>query len=461
MVRTSFTHCPFYLLWCDTNAPGRRFNLHKTNAANEEMVSRLLYGRKAQGGSRYTDCSYHSNSLSNKMGNSLLAVREINHKYIVVERKIMQFIDLHRQFEVLEKEIRKGINNVYEHKQFIGGPEVKQLEATLAEYTGSKHVIACASGTDALTISLMAKNVKERDAIFVPSFSFFSSAESISLAGAQPVFVDCDEDTYNISSESLEMQIKRILEEGELTPKGIVVVDLFGLPANYTQLRKVADKYGLFILEDAAQGFGGQINGKKATSFGDIAATSFFPAKPLGCYGDGGAIFTDDDELANLIRSIHIHGQGSNKYDNIRIGLNSRLDTLQAVILNAKLTIFDEELAMRNKVASMYQQQLRGHLKVPEIKAGYISSWAQFTVRAKDEIERDKILQHLKNNNIPTAIYYPIPIHRSTAYANLKSNTQTLVTCDKLSRTVFSLPMHPYLKQVEIEEICSKIKEIL
>ena len=245
----------------------------------------------------------------------------------------MQFIDLHRQFDRIEDGVREGFDAVLKHKGFIGGPEIKELQKQLAEYTDVKHVIACASGTDALTVPLRAWDLKETDAVFVPSFTFFASAESITLAGGTPVFVDVDYDTFNMDPSDLEAKVKETLEEGKLTPKGIVAVDLFGLPADFPAIRKVADKYGLFVLEDAAQGFGGTIGDKRAGSFGDVGSTSFFPAKPLGCYGDGGAIFTSDDDMAFLIDSIHVHGKGTDKYDNVRIGYNSRLDTFQAVVL--------------------------------------------------------------------------------------------------------------------------------
>lgn len=371
----------------------------------------------------------------------------------------MQFIDLHRQYELIGKKIEKGFKNVLEHKHFIMGEEVKLLEKRLADFVGVKHAICCASGTDALVIPLRAYELTDMDAVFVPSFTFFASAESISLAGGTPVFVDCEYDTYNMSPQSLEREIERVRDEERLVPRGIVVVDLFGLPANHDEIAKIAEKYGLFILEDGAQGFGGSINGRKACSFGDVAATSFFPAKPLGCYGDGGAIFTNNDELAEKIDSIHIHGKGKDKYDNIMLGLNSRLDTLQAVVLNAKLDIFNEELKLRNKIANMYCAILRDVLEVPMVLPEYVSSWAQFTVKLKDDINRENVLQSMNEKGVPTAVYYQTPIHLSSAYKHLKSQNSYLPTTEAICKKVFSIPMHPYITEIEVEQICGAIKE--
>lgn len=372
----------------------------------------------------------------------------------------MQFIDLHKQYERIKEGIQKRMETIYTHKRFIMGEEIKELEEELKAYTGVKYVITCGSGTDALTIPLMSKKLEKEDAIFVPSFTFFASAESVTLAGGTPVFVDSDADTFNMDTTNLEQQIQATKKEGKLNPCGIIPVDLFGLPANYQEIRKIADKYGLFVLEDAAQGFGGQIEGKKATGFGDIAATSFFPAKPLGCYGDGGAIFTNDDAAADLMRSIHIHGQGTDKYDNVRIGLNSRLDTIQAAILLEKLKIFDEEIERRNEVAEQYTRQLKDILEVPNIPQGYVSSWAQYTVKAENQYQREMLVEGLKNEGIPVMIYYPIPAHKSTAYSSDRE-TVKLPVCERLSDVVFSLPMHPYLEKHEITGICNQIKLLM
>lgn len=371
----------------------------------------------------------------------------------------MQFIDLHRQYDLIGEKIQKGFKNVLDHKHFIMGEEVKLLEKRLADYTGVKHVICCASGTDALVIPLRAYELTERDAVFVPSFTFFASAESISLAGGTPVFVDCEYNTYNMSPESLEKEIKRTITEGKLIPKGIIAVDLFGLPVKHDEIAKIADKYGLFILEDGAQGFGGSIAGRKACSFGDVAATSFFPAKPLGCYGDGGAIFTNDGKLAEKMDSIHIHGKGKDKYDNIMLGLNSRLDTLQAVVLNMKLDIFDEELKSRNEIAEMYCNALSDVVEVPVIPSEYVSSWAQFTVKLKKNNNREKILQSINAKGVPTAIYYQTPIHLSSAYKHLKNQNSNLPVTEDLCEKVFSIPMHPYMTKLEVEQVCDTIRK--
>ena len=369
----------------------------------------------------------------------------------------MQFIDLHRQYDVIEEKINKRLKRIFEDKHFIGGEDVQELEKNLAEYVGVKHVVACASGTDALTIPMMALELKKEDAVFVPSFTFFATGESVSLAGGTPVFVDSCKDTFNMDVNSLESVIKKTYEDGSLKPRGIIAVDLFGLPANFNDIRKIADKYNLFLIEDAAQGFGGTIDNKKACSFGDIATTSFFPAKPLGCYGDGGAIFTNSDELYEKIKSIHIHGQGKDKYDNVMIGLNSRLDTIQAAILIEKLNIFDEELIKRNRVASLYTEHLKNIVETPTIPSGYTSSWAQYTLKLKSEEDRNKLINALKAEGIPSMVYYPIPMHKSTAYS--KSNSDiSLKNCEALSKSVLSLPMHPYLSDDELEKVCYIIK---
>lgn len=373
----------------------------------------------------------------------------------------MQFIDLHKQFELIEQDVRAGMDKAFAHKRFIMGEEVAELEKKLAEYTGVKHVLGCSSGTDALVIPLMAMNLKKTDAVFVPSFTFFASAESITLAGGTPVFVDSDEQTFNISVEDLKDKIEKTIAEGKLTPKGIIPVDLFGLPANYGEIQKIAEQYGLFILEDAAQGFGGTYQGKKTGSFGTVAATSFFPAKPLGCYGDGGAVFTDDDELYELMHSIRVHGQGKDRYDNVRIGINGRLDTLQAIVLLAKLKIFDQELVQRNEVAAEYTRQLQDVLQTPVVPEGYGCCWAQYTLKAKDEAQRDHILETIRGKGLPVMVYYPIPAHLSTAYSSLGYQKGDLPVCEKLSKVVFSLPMHPYLTKEEITLVCDTVKEAM
>lgn len=344
------------------------------------------------------------------------------------------------------------------------GAKVHELEQELADYVGVKHCLTCANGTDALTLALKAWGIGPDDAVFVPDFTFFSSAEVVSLEGATPVFVDVCEDTYNLDASDLECAIRQVLAEGKLTPRVIVAVDLFGLPADYPHIKEIADRYGLLILEDGAQGFGGSIEGKRACSFGDIATTSFFPAKPLGCYGDGGAVFTDNDEWANLISSYRVHGKGSDKYDNVRIGLNSRLDTLQAAILQVKLRAFkDYELEAVNTAAKCYTSLLSGALDTPFIPKGFGSSWAQYTIKLKDAAERDKLQASLKTAGIPAIIYYRTPMHLQTAFrdAILSEAKDLCPTATSLCDRVLSLPMHPYLTKEDIIQVVDAIKAIL
>ncbi len=374
----------------------------------------------------------------------------------------MQFRDLKTQYEVLKKEMDAAMIEVAASSAFIMGKHVKELENQLAEYVGVKHCLSCGNGTDALTLALKVWGIRSGDAVFVPDFTFFASAEVISFEGATPVFVDVEKDTFNIDPSHLEMMIQKTIKEGKLTPKVIITVDLFGLPANYTAVRTIADKYNLLILEDSAQGFGGNINGKIACSFGDISTTSFFPAKPLGCYGDGGALFTNNDEWALLADSYRIHGKGSFKYDNVRIGMNSRLDTLQAAILLVKFKAFKEyELSDVNKVALKYTERLRDIAKTPFIPEGYYSSWAQYTLILKDKEQRDGLQAFLKEKEIPTMIYYPKAMHEQSAFDFLNypkgSSPVTEYLCDR----VLSLPMHPYLTDNLIDQICNVIKEYI
>ena len=354
----------------------------------------------------------------------------------------MQFIDLESQYKHLKSKIDKRIQDVLNHGHYIMGPEVKELEDALAKYVGVKHVVSCANGTDALQLALMALDIGEGDAIFCPTFTFFATAEVVAYANATPVFVDSDERTFNICVASLEKQILKVIEVGKLVPKAIISVDLFGLPANYIELEALAEKYSLRLIEDAAQGFGGSINGKKAGSFGDIATTSFFPAKPLGCYGDGGAIFTNDDKLAELVRSYRVHGKGEDKYDNVRIGLNSRLDTIQAAILLEKLAEFPTELENRNIAAENYAKTLSEKYTTPFVPDGYYSSWAQYTVVCED---RDSEMQGFKEQGIPTMVYYRTCMHLQTAFKDLGYKEGDFPVAEKLSKQVFSLPMHGYL----------------
>ncbi|MCF8475382.1 MAG: DegT/DnrJ/EryC1/StrS family aminotransferase [Emcibacter sp.] len=371
----------------------------------------------------------------------------------------MQFIDLQAQYKHLKKRIDARIQTVLDHGKYIMGPEVQEFEEQLSPYVGVKHSIGVANGTDALQLALMALGVKQGDAVFVPTFTFFASAEAVPLLGATPVFVDIDEGTYNISPDSLQSVIETTLEEGKLTPKVIMAVDLFGLPADYNAIQKIADKYGLKILEDAAQGFGGSIDGKRAGSFGDIATTSFFPAKPLGCYGDGGAVFTNDDDLAAMVRSLHVHGKGKDKYDNVRIGLNSRLDTIQAAILIEKLVAFPTELIARQVVAERYNHALDENFYIPVVPKGCTSSWAQYTIRAK-EGGRDEPMDKLKKADIPSVVYYGKNMHEQTAFAELGYQLGSFPVAEKAAESVFSLPMHPYMLREDQEAVCTSLMDL-
>ena len=370
----------------------------------------------------------------------------------------MDFIDLKTQYKKLKSEIDLNIENVIREANYISGPQVKELENELAKYVGVKYCATCANGTDALSIALMALNIKQGDAVFVPTFTFYATAEVVTLAGATPIFIDSNENTFNIDVVKLEKTIEQVKQEGKLVPKAIIPVDLFGQPAEYEKIREIANKHNLYIIEDGAQGFGGEINGKKACSFGDISTTSFFPAKPLGCYGDGGAIFTDNEKLYNLIVSIRVHGKGSYKYDNVRVGLNSRLDTIQAGILLPKLRAFKEyELVDRNKWANLYSEKLKDTVKIPVVLDGYLSSWAQYTIQFETEEQRNTVQTKLKDKGIPTNVYYPKPLHRQTVYSDYKFNLDDLSISENLSKKVLSLPMHPYLTEEQVTYICDSL----
>lgn len=372
----------------------------------------------------------------------------------------MEFIDLHRQYRALQENIDARIKGVLERGQYIGGEEVRELSERLAAYCGTQYCLTCANGTDALTLALRCFNVKKGDAVFVPDFTFFASAETVALEGATCVFVDVEERTFNLDAQKLEDAICEVIRQRELTPKAIVAVDLFGLPANYPKIRAVAKKYNLPIIEDGAQGFGGSIGMQKACSFGDISTTSFFPAKPLGCYGDGGAIFTDNKAYYDLMCSLAVHGKGTFKYDNVRIGYNSRLDTVQAGILLEKLSAFERyELQDRNMVAERYTKALRNRYKTPQIPDGFGSSWAQYTLILKDENERASLQEYLKAKGIPTMVYYPKPMHAQTAFAELPSRKEKLTISSHLSDCVLSIPMHPYLTETEINSVCNALLE--
>lgn len=372
----------------------------------------------------------------------------------------MEFRDLKKQYESLKDEIDAAVMEVMKDCNFISGRQVMQLEAELANYVGMKHCITCANGTDALTMALMAWKIGPGDACFVPDFTFFASGETVAYEGATPVFVDVCEDTFNMDPDCLERTIRKVLAEGRLVPKAIIAVDLFGQPADYPRIREIADKYGLKILEDGAQGFGGAIDGKRCCSFGDISTTSFFPAKPLGCYGDGGAIFTNDDETAAYLDSIRVHGKGSFKYDNVRIGLNSRLDTIQAAILLQKLKAFKEyELEKVNAVAKMYTSLLSPYAAVPSVPEGFYSSWAQYCLKLRDQEERDRLKEYLSNCGIPTMIYYPNPMHRQRAFKGLSTYGETLEVTDRLCKTVLEIPIHPYMTEEDCMLVAENVKE--
>lgn len=388
----------------------------------------------------------------------------------------IQFRDLQRQYEHIKGLIDEQVFNVITSARFISGPEVKQLEETLAEYVGVKHCITCANGTDAISIALMAHGVGKGDAVFVPDFTFFSSGECPAAIGATPIFVDVLPTTYNISAESLERAISKVISEGQLKPRAVVAVDLFGQPFDIESVRKICKNYGLLLLEDAAQGFGGACTlstgeVRKACSLGDISTTSFFPAKPFGCYGDGGAIFTNDAKIALLCRSIAVHGKDTRnledpnaKYNNIRLGMNSRLDTLQAGILLAKFPVFrDEELEAVNYVANRYSELLgdvKG-LEIPRVSKGMYSSWAQYTVQLPEWCNRASVQNKLKMVDIPTNIYYVKPMHLQGAFEGTRSAIADCPVTEKLCNTVLCLPIHPYLTDSEVQLVVEKIKEAL
>lgn len=380
----------------------------------------------------------------------------------------MEFRDLKKQYQVLKDDIESKIQSVCASARYISGPEVKELEKQLAEYVGVKHCITCANGTDAITLALKVWGIGSGDAVFVPDFTFFSSGECPAAEGATCIFVDVDERTYNLDPQRLELAIEEVIKEGNLTPKVVIAVDLFGLPADYEKIKMICNKYNLLLLEDGAQGFGGEIKGKRACSFGDISTTSFFPAKPLGCYGDGGAVFTNNDEWASLLRSLAVHGKdGDDKYNNIRLGLNSRLDTIQAAILQVKLKAFiDYEVTDINKIAECYTAEFESCgldkiVVLPKIQEGFLSSWAQYTIQLPSKISRESLQKELKKYDIPTMVYYIKPMHQQGAYANTISANADCPVTERLSASVLSLPMHPYMQHTDVTYIVTKINEIL
>lgn len=375
----------------------------------------------------------------------------------------MEFIDLKTQYRALKEKIDANVLKVMASAQFIGGPEVKELEKKLADFVGRKHCITCANGTDALQIAFMVYGIGAGDAVFCPDITFISSTEPSKMFGAASVFCDIQPDTYNLCPVSLEKQIKAVLAEGKLTPKAVIAVDILGNPCDYDAIIPICEKYGLVLIEDAAQSFGASYKGKKCCAFGQIATTSFFPAKPLGCYGDGGAIFVDDDELAALIRSICVHGKGpKGKYDNVRVGVNSRLDTMQAAILLPKLeALAAYEVDSRNKVAQRYNEAFKAHFTTPYVQPGCVSVYAQYAILARDTATRDKVIAHLTQKGIPNMIYYPTPQHALPVFAGEPSYGEEFKNADDYCARTLSLPMHPYLEEAEQRIVIDAVLEAL
>ncbi len=372
----------------------------------------------------------------------------------------MQFIDLQAQYRLLKSDINARIQNVLDHGNYVMGPEVRELEEKLATFIDVKHAITCANGTDALTLSLLALGIKEGDVVITTPFTFFATAEVITFAGAIPMFVDIDENTFNISPVLLEQALEEC-KENKKNVKAVITVDLFGLPAAYDEIEPLCKAYGVALIEDSAQGFAGEIANRKAGSFGNIATTSFFPAKPLGCYGDGGAIFTNDDEIAEKLRSLRVHGKGKDKYDNVLVGMNSRLDTIQAAILLEKLAVYPKEIELRQEVASRYSRMLSDNdLKTPVTPGGYKSVWAQYSLVAHSEKQRTKYMDALKERGIPSVVYYGKALHLQTALEKLDYKVGDFPIAERISKTIFSLPMHPYLSEDDQILVVDALKSI-
>ena len=371
----------------------------------------------------------------------------------------MQFIDLHAQQKRLKADIDAGIADVLESGRYIMGPQVKAFEAELATFGDAKFALGCANGTDAISLALMAMGVGPGDAVFCPSFTYCATAEVVALVGATPVFIDIDRDTYNMDAESLKTAIAQVVREGELAPKAVIAVDLFGQSADYTAITPIVREAGLKLISDSAQGFGTRLNGKVPLEWADVQTTSFFPAKPLGCYGDGGAVLCNDEEMTHAMDSLRIHGKGSDKYDNVRIGMNSRLDTLQAAILLPKLAVFGDEIEARNRVADRYKAGLEGiTTRVPHVMDGVLSTWAQYTIEVPDPFA---FADALKAEGIPTARYYPKPIHMQTAYSHFPVAGNGLPNTMDCIDTIISLPMHPYLNEADQDRIIETAKAAL
>lgn len=372
----------------------------------------------------------------------------------------MQFIDLKAQQARIRDKIDARIATVLDHGAYILGPEVKELETKLAEFCGVKHAITCANGTDALQLALMALGVRAGDAVFCPSFTFAATAEVVPGTGATPVFVEVDPVSFNMDPDSLSRAITHAREIG-LNPKAVIPVDLFGLPADYDAITAIANAEGLKMIGDSAQGFGGTYRGKTTGSFGDLATTSFFPAKPLGCYGDGGALFTDDETLAELLISLRFHGKGDYKYNNVRIGMNSRLDTIQAAILLEKLAIYSDEIDARQRVADRYTDALQDVIDTPKVGNESQSIWAQYTLKTRTGQDRDAIMRTLKEAGIPSMVYYPMPLHTQKAYDMFPTDPAGLPVSETLSKQVFSLPMHPYLDTDTQDNVINALRAAL
>lgn len=371
----------------------------------------------------------------------------------------MKIKDLSRQYAILKPKIDEAISIVLNEQNFIQGSQVTSLEQQLAEYVGTAYCDTCANGTDALKLALMICGVKSGDAVFVPDFTFIATASSVYLLGATPIFVDIDKSTYNISVESLEIAVNKVVLEGKLMPKAVIAVDLFGLPANYDKICSIARKYNIKVIEDGAQGFGGTIGRQRACSFGDVATTSFFPVKPLGCYGDGGAVFTNDERNHELCVSLRAQGQSKeDKYNNVMCGYNSRLDTIQAAILIPKLKKFKEyEFEAVNSIAMKYTEMLNDIVRTPVIPTGYCSSWAQYTIRVNNEEVRKKLIMYLNNKNIQTSIYYPRTLHEQGAFSDLKAVVDCKNAVD-VSKRVLSIPIHPYMTGDEVLYVVEAIR---
>lgn len=367
----------------------------------------------------------------------------------------MQFIDLGAQRARIEDRLNAAIAKVVKEGRYILGPEVSEFEEKLAEYVGVKHVIACANGTDALQMPLMARGIGPGDAVFCPSFTFAATAEVVALVGAEPVFVDVDPDTYNMDVAQLEEAIAAIRKEGRLEPKAIIPVDLFGLAADYAAINAIAERENLFVISDAAQSIGGKRGNTMCGAFGHVASTSFYPAKPLGCYGDGGAMFTNDTEMAETLRSILFHGKGETQYDNIRIGLNSRLDTIQAAVLLEKLAILEDEMEARQIVAKRYNEGLKDVVKVPVMPEGSRSAWAQYSLETEG---RDELRASLQKEGIPSVVYYVKPLHLQEAYKHYAKAPAGLPVSEALPSRIMSLPMHPYLSEEDQDKIIKVIR---